>query len=983
MLVKDNYKSVPPNQLNGTFNQKKSSWGKKLYTLLRSIERLKNSHNRHRNCSQSVADDILAFDKNDSNNVKDEYLLGENFDENHVEDSIEQIILLLESMQESFLRRGLLGADEDRAKELQQRLYHQTGKRDAGADDSFPESQGGKKRRRTGNDKSIFSRTILMDNIDEKDGVNNQSVASDEYLLMAALSRILTNASSYFDDKKKANDNYSNSDGDNDSGKIEMFNVKLYSPVILQGTINVITSITLHIIHGSYSSHYVHSVEYEFLVGYSVKLLNGLSVIIQHFCDKIFINDGDDSNGINELQSRIIFDTLKSCCKCASSIIVISGTHLSRSTKTLEQVQAAAETALFALNGHLDCCIGSESITNSMNTHTSSLQNSAASLLATLPLASNINGTCPSELWTQLVHSSSLSLQQTIHLFFPSQKNKNTTVFEGILDLKKLKEHMISLSQSKRVLHFQNRVTGYTYLLMNLLTKHGYHSPSQLQDIPTSLPVQSLLDLLSSMVTFVPIAEARFLHMSKHSRDIPIHNGLLSPSAAVVGGDIIKLFAFDLIQIVLSCLNSAALQYGSRIVRMVLYSLESCMSLALRRIVDPSNIVNSGLNAMNDGKSNKRQLSSLHSSVALRSKAVQTFGCAMQILGVNAIITQCASVSKGIILVVGSMLEQLSLDSLNDEHWSTNGERIEHITTCVDVLTLCINTFGHYMPITTRETIESLAHTSLFDMKASLDNNAFINKKHIILTYANVRIAILKLGKSCICTQWKDGGTSTLVPPLLDVASNLKLRVTDVSVLSFAAEVVRVCDTILTPRAPPLSIIKRNSSSGGTNRQESNDKYENSVENEKSKFYSSSTLLNEIRNHNNELKLARQHVDKKPKDIKTESIGDEEPKILDKILQVNEDKTKMTNCEIERIHHVDSNTDMDKTHTLSSTDCLPSEPNINARKKLNEINQNNMVNNLELKQKNNENENRKETDDDMSDDDFPCIVDCDPDDKEG
>merc|ERR1712166_91640 len=77
-----------------------------------------------------------------------------------------------------------------------------------------------------------------------------------------------------------------------------------------------------------------------------------------------------------------------------------------------------------------------------------------------------------------------------------------------------------------------------------------------------------------------------------------------------------------------------------------------------------------------------------------------------------------------------------------------------------------------------------------------------------ILTWAPVKVSILRLACSCVTTPWQDGASSSLVDLLAVTAKKLTDDIdTDVSLNARAA--LGICDTIAVPRAPALTYVAR------------------------------------------------------------------------------------------------------------------------------------------------------------------------------
>jgi hypothetical protein len=115
-------------------------------------------------------------------------------------------------------------------------------------------------------------------------------------------------------------------------------------------------------------------------------------------------------------------------------------------------------------------------------------------------------------------------------------------------------------------------------------------------------------------------------------------------------------------------------------------------------------------------------------------------------------------------------------------------------------LAACIAAFGGLIPAHVRGTIDSITHTCLTAL--------YLRGSSSILAYSNVKRALLQLGMNCVCVPWGDGGRSTLSDVLRTVSTMLR-RDPDVTVASAALSALCVFDSFMTPRAPPILIPTR------------------------------------------------------------------------------------------------------------------------------------------------------------------------------
>ena len=120
---------------------------------------------------------------------------------------------------------------------------------------------------------------------------------------------------------------------------------------------------------------------------------------------------------------------------------------------------------------------------------------------------------------------------------------------------------------------------------------------------------------------------------------------------------------------------------------------------------------------------------------------------------------------------------------------------------CIGTLATCVSVFGAFMPIATREMVESVAATCLDIICAEGHGSAYCN-------HSEVKTSILRLGVSCISTSWSDGSASSLVSRMRQCASDLRFdRNSAVSSSAFSA--LTICNCLTTPRSSPLVIVTR------------------------------------------------------------------------------------------------------------------------------------------------------------------------------
>jgi len=503
--------------------------------------------------------------------------------------------------------------------------------------------------------------------------------------------------------------------------------------------------------------------EQDMISSISSQLLNGVSKTMNSLLRK---------DGMNLV--------LIACCQCAANVIILSNVRLSRSGKTMESIRnVAREVILYESGESLD-----------MN----GLVEASAELAAAIPLTSNSESASPSKLWTNMVLEHASELSSALKAFFPLVKKlkRGTSGVSNKVDwIDKVRN--ATTSQADRLVIFFARIKGSVAILNSLMKMNGYHFSNE--GCGVAIPVTSLLEACEQMLLFATIAETRYLATKSKLRDVSIEGGLLSPNAALATANAVKYLGYTLFDSVTSALTTTSLQYGQQIIRIALTSLQSSSSLALRTVIDPTSCVD---------KNSKRKW--LHSLVKLRTMSVNSFSTVARIVGSNAAVTQKDLVTKAIAFISGCLLEQISgEDGKNpeeNESWGTISEKAKLVSTCADTLGTFLSVFGGFMAMQNRELIESIASSCLSQI--SVSGKAVSN----IATFAEVKSSFLRLGISCINNPWPDGGASTLVRTVRQIAFALKFD-RDASVSSTAYLALSSCNMVQTSRSPPLVIVTR------------------------------------------------------------------------------------------------------------------------------------------------------------------------------
>ena len=471
--------------------------------------------------------------------------------------SIEKVLDAFSSMRDLYLRYGFLEGDIDRAQGLLEKLKTQD------TDPNATSGGSGKKRNRRSFKTTSGVKTLLQNLQGRKEG----PILSSLFLVLIP------------------------SPGDT-----------FYAPVIARAAADVLFSIS-HSYNSNFSRHSespLSDLEYRIIEQVGPEVIGGLSKVMEDLISKMKVHYTSES----KLEMNDIYLALDSCCKAATSIIIILQLRLSRRTNIMKCLEAAAESILW----HDGEC------------PTQTLE-AAARLLATIPLASDSNGSSDTELWSEKIGIASSNIMMTLNSTYPLKSKREMRISSERIQDENLKwvEDLRSHSQANRIIMFQRRIKGNVLLLNSLFEMDGYTQKA------VKVPFSCLLDMIESMLKFQSIAETRYVSTKSTLRYESVEGGLLSPNASVMIANTIKHYGHILLQGCLAVVKASCLSYGNRLIRIVLSSLKSSCSNVLCTVVDPS--LSSSLMT---GKGNRKWL---HAAVCLREKAIQSFVCVIQYLG--------------------------------------------------------------------------------------------------------------------------------------------------------------------------------------------------------------------------------------------------------------------------------------------------------------------------------------------------------------
>ena len=432
------------------------------------------------------------------------------------------------------------------------------------------------------------------------------------------------------------------------------------------------------------------SIESEMIGSIGSPLLDALVDNILYF----YYNNNEESGEKTSLKGLI------GCFKSCAAVVSLLEMSLSRADKTLTSLKDATWLVLNNL-------IGLDGGSRAQEDDVLGVQRAAIVVLSTLPLVGDSDGTPPSKVWSQTVINGMTLLRWAIQEFFPMPsvdgKGKNSDNLKGeAREHPNLwKEHETWLSIAKEVPSesageldlgndptddhrskaLQSRISCLTSCIHSLLQMEGYplHRSNNSLSSTILLPLDGLVDVSESLLSFPLAAEAKHRTTKSRLRSSPVKDGLISPNAALDIAPSLRLCGHTLLDVTMeSCRGgSGALSRARRLVGIVVANLQSSCSSALVSVVDGRRGV-LGLRGVDNKGS--RNMGWLRDSIPLRIKSIQTFHSVIMSLGSGVMSSSgtSKSTSRALVLLGGSLLEQVTTAGdgvgVGDE-WGTLGER--------------------------------------------------------------------------------------------------------------------------------------------------------------------------------------------------------------------------------------------------------------------------------------------------------------------
>jgi hypothetical protein len=285
---------------------------------------------------------------------------------------------------------------------------------------------------------------------------------------------------------------------------------------------------------------------------------------------------------------------------------------------------------------------------------------------------------------------------------------------------------------------------------------------------------------------------------------------------------------------------------------------------------------------------------------------------------------------------------------------------------CVDALSSSVSIFGGYLPLQEREMLESFALTCLQHISTS--GSVYCNNP-------SSKAVILQFGVNCVSTPCQDGSASSIISILRQTASALKFDINrEVSSLAYSA--CNICNSITTLRAPPLVIVKR-------------DRNLETLQSERMGFSLSQKSItagienereNIIRNKR-EVENERENKRNKREKEKSTNIpsqpGNDRSKIFKPALVQSEFSSKQTQVSDSKKSVIIPNNGVKVLEPL-----LTRDKEMSSSTKVNTPFSNSKKSSTEQKNTNDPKPEMRKDDSSETDQEFPDIVDCDPDDDD-
>jgi hypothetical protein len=775
----------------------------KLLTLIRTLEKTTGG-------SACEGDKIKSHNNNDDDDDDDVLY----------EDTVNEVVCLLNHLVALYSRRGLLQGDSVKAERILSSVGTTTSHNRHNNNSNRNRDNNSDLRLRTGERRD----GIVPTSSSSSSSSLSQRPQEEEVLIFTSILRLLPN--------KNRSTEGDDDDGDADVTSPSKSNGQNRPPrekddaLLISLGAELIVAMTQHLRaqeEGGTSTSTIGGTtigscilaEYELLAQSGKSLLNGFLNAMQwvEFHARTMNSHNKIGRGkknihqgcmaLIDLDDDLHIQPLNSTMKATSALISLFGTKLSRSTVLLQDLKRTSWTFI--------------------TTSDTSVQDSAARLLACLPLAGGMEQKSPSILWTMLV-SDTLNLSSfVLNSMAPLTTGVNDDATERTTSLV-ISDDIVAnrwrgwvnylrtniSSPPSRLQCFSCYTRGLTMIYHFLLLRDGTETHSSDGTlIDAQVPVDKVLDVVESFVSFPLTAEMVYHKTKRRLRDEVIQDGLVSPKGIVSDvANHIKHMGHQILDCTIASMGgSVLLPYGKRIIRISYASLLTSSSGHVRKVLDPTSMIQM------EGK--KRRW--LHLSLSMRTIAIRTMERTIRALGVDlSSMTRTSSTSRSVdvttdeqravTIVIGCLVEQIGSKQIGvvevADTWGSLAERVEMVAAAAECLRTTVNSCGDYLPIPIRSLLESVTVTGLAGIREVQQSN-----RHVF-AWPSVKVAFLRLASSCLSIPWSDGAISSLGEMLFITAKGLENDMDDL-VAGTASTAVRLCDNLNTPRAPALLYISR------------------------------------------------------------------------------------------------------------------------------------------------------------------------------
>jgi hypothetical protein len=648
----------------------------------------------------------------------------------------------------------------------------------------------GSTKKRRGGKRGRSNEDLVIHTNANPDDSSTVGPALDGQLIMSAMTRILVVSS-----KNKQKTSTSSGDGeDNDDSK---------DILLIALAADLLTAISTSILSRS-SPDTCTVAEYELMATAGKQLLAGLEKSGRNILQLLQASpSGSGGSGLANTSEEHAY-ALLACLQASSSLVTLFGTKLSRSTALLAGLRR----------------LGWECFAVTVPSDAGNVVELAAKLLATLPLAGGTDNATPSDLWNQCLDQALSCLSLVLHTVAPLGKTSASSHYEDSLrdnNIKVFLDEWVdkmkrTTSEIARGDSFLQLVHGLVALVTSLVARDD--SYFGMGGAVTSLTMaqvdcDAILSLVDTMISFTLASEATFHGTKKRLRSEPVDGGLISASvlASKVANQI-KLYGHKLLDsTLLSSAGTAALfPYARRILRISHAALLTSSSVAVRRVADPSSEMHFR---------GKRQRW-LHNAVVTRIAAVQTirkailaFGCdpSSKNLQRASTMASCSrDVERSVHLMCGYIVEELTLQKTpNPDEWGSLYERADLVAASAECLAAILPSGGEYLSLKIRGLLDSTASLCL----------SCITSARTLSTFGHVRASFLLFSTSCVGTPWSDGAASSITNDLMTVARSCQ-QDPEAAVLQAANSAIQLCEAFTFPRVPALTVVTRSSSTLST-----------------------------------------------------------------------------------------------------------------------------------------------------------------------